>query len=308
MSSRVMLKSGLEVFPLCLGGNVFGWTANQEESFKVLDAFVEAGGNFIDTADMYAEWAPGNVGGESETIIGNWMKARGNRHELVIATKVAKLSKRPGLSAKNIDAALEESLNRLQTDHIDIYYAHEDDPTVEMSETLSTFDKHVKSGKIHILGASNFTGARLREAKKASISNNLAQYQVIQNQYNLVDRDVFESDAGIAASELALDSIPYYGIARGFLTGKYQPGKNVESARAQGASTYFTDRGWASLAKVSEIAEKYNSSKAAVALAWLRAKDQTPIASARTVEQLRELIQIIQLTSEEVADLDLASA
>ena len=305
---RVKLKnSGLEIFPLCLGGNVFGWTANKEESFKVLDAFVEAGGNFIDTADMYSEWAPGNKGGESESIIGDWMKSRGNRHDLVIATKVAKLSSRPGLSEKNINLALEESLNRLQTDHIDIYYAHEDDTKVELIETLSAFNAHIKSGKVHILGASNYNGARLKEAHQVSADNNLAKYQVIQNHYNLVERREFEEDAAIASENLGLDSIPYFGIARGFLTGKYQPGIKVESARAQGASAYFNEKGWAILKQVTEIAKAHSVSNAAVALAWLRAKNQTPIASARTIEQLKEIIQIVNLSESEIASLDLVS-
>ena len=308
MAQRVKLKAtGLEVFPLCLGGNVFGWTANQEESFKVLDAFVEAGGNFIDTADMYSEWAPGNSGGESETIIGKWMKSRGNRHEVVIATKVAKLSKRPGLSASNIDNALEDSLNRLQTDHIDIYYAHEDDQNVELLETMTAFDRHVKSGKVHLLGASNYSGARLREASKLCQNHQLTQFKALQNHYNLVERKDFESDSGIAATELGMDSIPYFGLARGFLTGKYQPGKMVESARAQGASAYFNDKGWAILSAVTEVAQKHSISNAAVALAWLRAKQQTSIASARTTEQLKELVQIVELNSDEIAKLDLVS-
>lgn len=308
MAKKVKLKnSGLEVFPLCLGGNVFGWTANKDQSFEVLDAFVEAGGNFIDTADMYSEWAPGNKGGESESIIGDWMKSRGNRHDLVIATKVAKLSTRAGLSEKNINQALEESLDRLQTDHIDIYYAHEDDPKVELMETLSAFNAHVKSGKVHILGASNYSGARLNEANKVSTENNFAKYQVIQNHYNLVERKEFESDAGIVAEKLGLDSIPYFGIARGFLTGKYQPGITVDSARAQGASAYFNEKGWATLDQVTKIAKAHSAPNAAVALAWLRAKNQTPIASARTVEQLKEIIQIVELSQAEVQTLDLVS-
>ena len=308
MSNRIKLKAtGLEIFPLCLGGNVFGWTANESESFKVLDAFAEAGGNFIDTADVYSEWAEGNSGGDSETIIGKWMASRGNRHEMVIATKVAKYSKRPGLSAANINSAVEESLNRLQTDHIDIYYAHEDDQKVELLETLSAVDALVKVGKVHIMGASNYSAARLEEATKISQENGLNRYTALQNEYNLVERAKFEGDAGNVTDKLNIDSFPYFGIARGFLTGKYQPGIKVESARAQGASAYFNDRGWATLNKVTEIAKNHGVSNSAVALAWLRAKGQTPIASARTLEQLKEIMQIIELSASEVSALDSVS-
>ena len=308
MSPRIKLKAtGLEIFPLCLGGNVFGWTANEEESFKVLDAFADAGGNFIDTADVYSEWAEGNSGGDSETIIGKWMASRGNRHEMVIATKVAKYSKRPGLSAANIKSAVEESLNRLQTDHIDIYYAHEDDQKVELLETLSAFDALVKVGKVHIMGASNYSAARLEEATKISQENGLNRYTALQNEYNLVERTKFEGDAGKVTEKLNIDSFPYFGIARGFLTGKYQPGVKVESARAQGASAYFNDRSWATLNKVTEIAKNHGVSNSAVALAWLRAKGQTPIASARTLEQLKEIMQIIELSAPEVSALDSVS-
>ena len=308
MTSRIKLKeTGLEIFPLCLGGNVFGWTANEEESFKVLDAFAEAGGNFIDTADVYSEWKEGNTGGDSEKILGKWMKSRGNRHEMVIATKVAKYSKRPGLSAANIKLAIEESLERLQTDHIDIYYAHEDDTKVDLSETLGEFNELVKSGKVHDLGASNYSGDRLREAHKVSSENSFAKYTALQNHYNLVERKEFESDADIAAKELGINSFPYFGLARGFLTGKYQPGVTVESARAQGASAYFNDRGWTVLNKVTEIAKSHGVSNSAIALAWLRSKGQTPIASARTVEQLREIMQVVELSGAEVSQLDAVS-
>ena len=308
MAPRIKLKAtGLEIFPLCLGGNVFGWTANEAESFKVLDAFAEAGGNFIDTADVYSEWAEGNSGGDSEAIIGKWMASRGNRHEMVIATKVSKFSKRPGLSASNINNAIEESLNRLQTDHIDIYYAHEDDQKVELIETLTAFDSLVKVGKVHIMGASNYSAARLEEATKISQENGFNRYTALQNEYNLVEREKFEGDAGKVTEKLNIDSFPYFGIARGFLTGKYQPGVKVESARAQGASVYFNDRGWAVLNKVTEIAKNHGVSNSAVALAWLRAKGQIPIASARTLDQLKEIMQLVELSASEVSVLDSVS-
>ena len=308
MTSRTTLKAtNFEIFPLCLGGNVFGWSADQDESFKVLDTFFEDGGNFIDTADVYSEWKEGNKGGESETILGNWMKSRKNRHELVIATKVAKSSKRPGLSDANIKAAADDSLSRLQTDHIDLYYAHEDDESVEQLEYLRAFDSLIKAGKVHIVGASNFNGSRIKSALQVSTSNNLAQFKAIQNQYNLLDRSEFERDVKEVAHEMNIDSFPFYGVARGFLTGKYQPGVKVASVRAQGVSQYFNERGWNTLNKVSEIAARHGVSKSAIALAWLRAKGQTPIASARTVEQLKEIMQLVQLSTEEVSELDSVS-
>lgn len=305
MTKKVTLAATqITIFPLCLGGNVFGWSADEQESFRVLDAFYEAGGNFIDTADVYSEWAPGHIGGESETIIGKWMKSRGNRHQMVIATKVAKYSKRPGLSASNIAAAIEGSLQRLQTDHIDIYYAHEDDPTVSQLETLQAFDGLVKAGKVHDVGASNFTGARLRSAHQICDENNLTHFTALQNLYNLVDRTEFEADAGPVARELGIDSFPFFSLAIGFLTGKYQKEKKVETLRSNGASRYFTDKGWAVLAEVEKVATEYSCSPSAVALAWLRAKNQTPIASARTVEQLHEIMQVVELSSDHIALLD----
>ena len=308
MTSRITLKeTGLEIFPLCLGGNVFGWTANEEESFKVLDAFAEAGGNFFDTADVYSEWKEGNTGGDSEKILGKWMKSRGNRHQIVIATKVAKYSKRPGLSEANIKAAVTESLDRLQTDHIDLYYAHEDDTKVELAETLGAFNDLVKGGQVHLIGASNYSGDRLREAHKISTANGFAKYTALQNHYNLVERKEFESDAAIATRELGVNSFPYFGLARGFLTGKYQPGVTIESARAQGASAYFNEKGWTTLNKVTEIAKQHGESNSAIALAWLRAKGQVPIASARTVDQLREIMQVVELSASEVSQLDAVS-
>jgi aryl-alcohol dehydrogenase-like predicted oxidoreductase len=309
MTSRITLSNtNLSVYPLCLGGNVFGWSANEEESFAVLDAYFAAGGNFIDTADVYSEWKPGNKGGESETIIGNWMKARNNRHEIVIATKVSKLSTRPGLSATNIKAALDDSLRRLQTDHIDLYYSHEDDLTVPLNETLGAYGEAIASGKVHIIGASNYSGKRLREAAQISKADNLPAYVVVQNQYNVMDRQPFEDDVAPVLKELGITSLPYYGLARGFLTGKYRPGVAVESARAAGAADYQTDRGWAVLAKLDEIAKELNTTLSAVALSWLRGHGSVPIASARTVEQGKEIFPIVELNANQLAALDSASA
>lgn len=308
MTSRITLaNTNLSVYPLCLGGNVFGWSANEAESFAVLDAYLTAGGNFIDTADVYSEWKPGNKGGESETIIGNWMKARNNRHEMVIATKVSKMSTRPGLSSANIKAALDDSLRRLQTDHIDLYYSHEDDEKVSLEETLGAYGEVIAAGKVHVIGASNYSGDRLREAAAISKANNLPLYAVVQNQYNVMDRQPFESDVAPVVKELGMTSLPYYGLARGFLTGKYRPGITVESARAAGAADYQNDRGWAVLAKLDEIAKELNSSLSAVALGWLRGHGSLPIASARTIEQAKEVFPIVDLNANQLAALDTAS-
>ena len=306
MPTRIRLpKTTLDVSPICLGGNVFGWSADKDESFAVLDAFVAAGGNFIDTADVYSEWVDGHVGGESETIIGAWMAARGNRSDIVIATKVAMLSTRPGLSRANIMAAVEDSLRRLRTDYIDLYYAHKDDPTVPLEETLGAFDELVKAGKVRNIGASNYVGARLHEASEVSKKHGFAEYSVLQNRYNLVDREPFEADSAPALAELGISAVPFYGIALGFLTGKYQPGVELKTARTEGAKQYFTEENWATLAKVTKLASELGVSEAAIALAWLRAQPTVgvPIASARTVEQLAALMQHVDLTAEQVAYL-----
>jgi aryl-alcohol dehydrogenase-like predicted oxidoreductase len=306
MPTRIRLpKTTLDVSTICLGGNVFGWSADKDESFAVLDAFVAAGGNFIDTADVYSEWVDGHVGGESETIIGAWMAARGNRSEIVIATKVAMLSTRPGLSRANIMAAVEDSLRRLQTDYIDLYYAHKDDPTVPLEETLGAFDELVKAGKVRNIGASNYVGARLHEASEVSKKHGFTEYSVLQNRYNLVDREPFEADSAPALAELGISAVPFYGIALGFLTGKYQPGVELKTARTEGAKQYFTEENWATLAKVTKLASELGVSEAAIALAWLRAQPTVgvPIASARTVEQLAALMQHADLSAEQVESL-----
>jgi aryl-alcohol dehydrogenase-like predicted oxidoreductase len=295
----------LDVYPLCLGGNVFGWSANESQSQAVLNAFSDLGGNFIDTADVYSEWLDGNVGGESEAIIGNWMKARGNRHELVIATKVAKLSTRSGLRPENIIAACNDSLKRLQTDHIDLYYSHHDDKDVPIAETLGAYQQLINEGKIRYIGASQHTGARLQEALDIATKENLPKYVCLQDQYNLMERNPFESEQQEVLKRNNLSALPFYGLARGFLTGKYRPGVSVDSIRAGGITDYQTDKGYAIIDSLDKISKSHNSSISAVALAWLRANPQvsTPIASARTVEQLREIMQIVELTSDEVAEL-----
>ena len=296
----------LDVYPLCLGGNVFGWSANESQSQSVLDAFGALGGNFIDTADVYSDWGDGNVGGESETIIGNWIKARGNRHQFVIATKVAKLQTRPGLRPENVIAACNDSLKRLQTDHIDIYYSHHDDKDVPIAETLGAYQTLINEGKIRYIGASQHTGARLQEALDIAEKENLPKYICLQNQYNLMERNPFESEQQQFLKNNAISILPYLGLARGFLTGKYRPGITVDSVRASGVTDYQNEKGYAVVDALTQIADSHNSSISAVALAWLRSNPQvsTPIASARTVEQLEELMQVINLTNEEVALLN----
>ena len=296
----------LDVYPLCLGGNVFGWSANESQSQSVLDAFGALGGNFIDTADVYSDWGDGNVGGESETIIGNWIKARGNRHQYVIATKVAKLQTRLGLRPENVIAACNDSLKRLQTDHIDIYYSHHDDKDVPIAETLGAYQSLINEGKIRYIGASQHSGARLQEALDIAEKENLPKYICLQNQYNLMERNPFESEQQQVLKNNAISILPYLGLARGFLTGKYRPGITVDSVRASGVTDYQNEKGYAVVDALTQIADAHNSSISAVALAWLRSNPQvsTPIASARTVEQLEELMQVINLTHDEVALLN----
>lgn len=297
-------SSDLDVSRLCLGGNVFGWTADRETSFAVLDAYAAAGGNFVDTSDSYMWRIPGNAGGESETIIGEWMAVRGNRDRLVIATKVGSLPARAGLAGATIAAAAEDSLRRLRTDRIDLYYAHRDDPDTAQEETLDAFDTLVRAGKVRAIGASNFSAERLRSALEISARDGLASYVALQPHYNLLERAEFETSLAPLLAAEGLACVPYYGLAKGFLTGKYRPGAEVASARAEGASAYLDDRGLAVLAVLDEIAAGHGAPVAAVALAWLAAQPTVvaPIASARTVEQLADLLPALELhlTSDEL--------
>ena len=298
-----LANTDLTIYPLCLGGNVFGYSADKESSEAVLSFYVDNGGNFIDTADMYSQWAPGHIGGESETIIGNWMKKRGNRSQMVVATKVSKLDTRPGLKAENIVAACDDSLRRLQTDYIDLYYAHQDDPNTPIEETLSTFDSLIKSGKVRYIAASNFTAARLQESLDISKKLGLASYVACQDQYNLMDRD-FEKTLRDTVDKNGLSEIPFYGLARGFLSGKYRPGVKVESIRATGVSnSYANERGWAMLEKLDQIAQGRQTTVSAIALAWLRQQKtvSAPIASATKLEQIKELMPVIELGESELA-------
>ncbi|MCX4881886.1 aldo/keto reductase [Streptomyces sp. NBC_00847] len=311
-SLRKLGSSGLEVFPLSLGGNVFGWTADEATSFAVLDAYAAAGGNFVDTADSYSAWVDGNKGGESETIIGKWVRARGNRDDVVIATKVSQHPEFPGLTATNIKAAADASLSRLGTDHIDLYYTHFDKPEVPVEEIIGALDELVKAGKVRHIAASNISPERLRASLEFSDREGLAKYVAVQPHYNLVSRDTYEGELQDLAARYGLAAVPYFALASGFLTGKYRPGTTVQSARAGAGKHLDTERGRSVLAALDEIADAHGAPVATVALAWLAAQPTViaPIASARTVEQLPALLGVgeLTLTEAEVARLTAASA
>ncbi|MFF5860534.1 aldo/keto reductase [Streptomyces sp. NPDC012751] len=312
-SLRKLGASDLEVFPLSLGGNVFGWTADEQTSFAVLDAYTAAGGNFVDTADAYSAWVEGNKGGESETIIGKWVKARGNRSDVVIATKVSQHPEYQGLSAANIKAAADASLRRLDTDYIDLYYTHFDQPEVPVEEIIGALDELVRAGKVRHIAASNISAERLRESLDFSAREGLARYVAVQPHYNLVSRDTYEGPLQDLVASEGLSAVPYFALASGFLTGKYRPGKAVDSARAGRAAQYAdSERGRKVLTALDEVADAHGAPVATVALAWLAAQPTVtaPIASARTVEQLPALLGVaeLKLTEDEVAKLTAASA
>ena len=299
-----LVKTDLEVSNVCFGGNVFGWTADQDLSFQLIDRFKELGGNFIDTADVYSSWKEGNQGGESETIIGNYLKKTGNRDELVIATKVAMLETRKGLSGTNIALACEDSLRRLQTDYIDIYYAHSDDLETPLEETLEAFDKLIKSGKVRYIAASNYTFDRLGEAMSISKENNFAEYMALQNRYSLVAREPYESDGAKSVTHYNISGLPYSTLGSGFLSGKYTQGAPVDSQRAEGVTNnYAKEENFALLTRLQEIAQRHSVSTTTVALEWLRMQPgvTVPLASGRTIEQLNALMENVSLTSEEAS-------
>ncbi|MEU8621999.1 aldo/keto reductase [Streptomyces sp. NPDC048623] len=312
-SLRKLGTSDLHVFPLALGGNVFGWSADEAQSFAVLDAYAAAGGNFVDTADVYSAWAPGNEGGESERVIGRWMASRGNRSDILVATKVGAHPGFKGLGATNIKAAAEESLRRLGTDHIDLYYTHFDDESVPVEEIVTAMDQLVKDGKVRAVAASNLSPERLRASLDFAEAEGLTRYVALQPQYNLVSRDTYEGPLLDAAAQGGLAAVPYYGLAAGFLTGKYRAGKAVDSVRAAGAGKHLeTERGRRVLAALDAVAEARGAELATVALAWLASRPTVvaPIASARTVEQLPALLAVadLELTDAELAVLTEASA
>jgi aryl-alcohol dehydrogenase-like predicted oxidoreductase len=315
MIKKKLGNSALEVAPLAFGGNVFGWTADEATSFKLLDAFVAAGFNFIDTADVYARWAPGNKGGESETVIGKWLKKSGNRDKVIVATKVGKemAPDKKGLSKKYILNAVEDSLKRLQTDHIDLYQSHDDDHTTPMEETLETYSQLIKEGKVRTIGASNFSAARLLKAIETSEKNGYARYESLQPLYNLCERNEFEKETEPVCIKNNIGVISYYSLASGFLTGKYRSENDLsKSTRGGGIKKYLNDKGFRILKALDEISKQYNTSQASIALAWLIARPSitAPIASATTTEQLNELEKAaeIKLDDRSIALLNNASA
>ncbi len=288
----------LDVFPLCLGGNVFGWTIDEERSFAVLDAYFQTGGNFIDTSDSYGRRGSGGSG-ESERIIGRWIASRGNREELVIATKVGIAADLPGLSQATIRRGIDGSLGRLGIDTVDLYYAHRDDPDTPLPETLGAFDGLIREGKIRHAGASNYGAARLEEALSVGRTDGMASYVALQPHYNLVERRDYEGELAGVCERHGLACIPYFGLARGFLTGKYRrDGGQIDSPRAAGVrEAYFNERGFAVLDALDDVAAAHHTSLAAVALAWLLAQPTVlaPIASATSPEQLAELLACTEL-------------
>ena len=302
----------LDVFPLNLGGNVFGWTADRDQSFAVLDAYAAAGGNFVDTADSYGFLEPGKRGGGSEVILGEWLAARGNRDRMVIATKGTRLAPNEGLSAPAIKGAAEASLRRLGVDTIDLYYTHFDDGKTPVEEFMAAYDELVRAGKVRHIATSNMSPARITAAQAFADANGLARYVAIQPHYNLVERTGFERDVQPLAAELKLACLPYFALAKGFLTGKYRPGgAEVDSPRAQGALAYLDARGERVLAALDEVSAAHGTTQAAVALAWLAAQPTVtaPIASARNVGQLADLLPVgtLTLSAAELAQLTEAS-
>jgi aryl-alcohol dehydrogenase-like predicted oxidoreductase len=305
-------NSDLDVFPLALGGNTFGWTSDTGTSHDVLDAFVAAGGNFVDTADSYSSWAPGNSGGESETIIGSWFAARGNRDAVVLGTKVSQHPDFSGLAAATVSAAADASLGRLGTDYIDLYYAHYDDAATPLEETVSAFNDLVVAGKVRQVGLSNYSAERVTEWFQIAERNGFALPVALQPHYNLVHREPFESEYADVVASRGLGVVPYFALASGFLTGKYRSRADLEGvARGKMAAGYFGDAALAVVEVLDTVASARGVSLATVALAWLRARDGVvaPIASARTVEQLPDLIAsaTLELTAGEIADLESVS-
>jgi aryl-alcohol dehydrogenase-like predicted oxidoreductase len=301
MEKREIGNSGINIAPLALGGNVFGWTIDEKQSFAILDGFVDAGLDLIDTADVYSTWGAGNKGGESETIIGNWLKKSGKRDKVIIATKVGKPmgSDKKGLSRKYITGAVEASLKRLQTDYIDLYQSHEDDPHTPLLETLETFNDLIKQGKVKATGASNISGERLKEALQVSKDNNLAAYQCLQPEYNLYAREGYEKEFEPVCRERNIGVISYYSLASGFLTGKYRSENDLQqSSRGAGVKNMLNPRGYKILAALDKVAADVHASQAAVALAWIMARPgiTAPIASATTLQQLDELVKSTGLT------------
>jgi aryl-alcohol dehydrogenase-like predicted oxidoreductase len=315
MDKRKLGSTDLLVSPITFGGNVFGWTLDEAKSFEILDGFFEAGFNFVDTADTYSRWAEGNQGGESEKIIGHWMKARNNRNKVILATKVGgdMGSGKKSLSKAHIIASIEGSLQRLQTDYVDLYQSHYDDPETPIEETLEAYDQLIRAGKIRWIGASNFSAERLKESLDTSQRLSLPKYQSFQPEYNLYNRENFEKDFEQICLDHKLGVIGYYSLASGFLTGKYRSEADFgKSKRGGGIKDYMNDRGFRILKALDEVSEQYNSAPASVALAWLisRPSVTAPIASVTSLPQLQELTRAaaLKLNVEDISILDEASA
>jgi aryl-alcohol dehydrogenase-like predicted oxidoreductase len=314
MGKRPLGRSGLDIAPLALGGNVFGWSADAATSFQVLDAFVDAGLNLIDTADVYPAWAPGNRGGESETIIGDWLAQGGRRDRVVIATKVGKWAPHRGLAPATIQAAAEESLRRLRVDTIDLYFAHEDDPSVPLADTLGAFARLIEQGKVRAIGASNYGAARLAEALAVSAEHGLPRYEVVQPEYHLLARKAYESELEPLVRREQLGVVSYYALASGFLTGKYRSEADLgkSTARAAAVRKYLNGHGLRVLATLDDVAQRHAATPAQVALAWLIARPglSAPIASATSVAQVEELAGAtrLRLDAADIERLDAASA
>ncbi len=300
MQMRTLAQTGHKVAPLMLGGNVFGWTIDEKQSFQVLDAFVDRGFNFIDTADVYSRWKPGNKGGESETILGAWFARTGLRGKVVLATKVGMDmgGEQKGLSRRHIMSAVEASLERLQTEYIDLYQSHTDDRAVPLDETLEAYAELIRQGKVRAIGASNYSGARLREAIEVAKREGLPVYQTLQPEYNLYNREKFETDQQPVCEELKVDVVPYFSLASGFLTGKYKTKADAEGkSRGSSVQKYFDKRGLKILAALNEAEKETGAKQASIALAWLMAQPTilAPIASATSTEQLEDLFAAAEL-------------
>ena len=314
MQKRPLGKSSLSIAPLAFGGNVFGWSADEKRSFELLDAFVDAGGNLIDTADVYSAWVPGNHGGESETIIGKWLKKSGRRAQVVISTKVGKWAEQPGLSPVNIRQAVDGSLKRLQVDCIDLYQAHEDDASVPLEETLDAFGRLIDQGKVRVIGASNYGVARFADALAMSKQHGLPRYESLQPEYNLVSRTGYEKELEPLIRRENIGVISYYALASGFLSGKYRSAADLAKSAARGGAVkkFLNPHGLQVLAALDAVAATHGATPAQIALAWLIARPglTAPIVSATSVEQLHELLgaTTLQLDHDEIAQLDLASA
>jgi aryl-alcohol dehydrogenase-like predicted oxidoreductase len=315
MKTRKLGGSGLEVSPICLGGNVFGWTADESASFSILDAFVDAGFNFIDTADVYSRWVPGHKGGESETVLGHWFKRSGHRKKVILATKlgIEMAPDKQGFSKAYILREVEESLQRLQTDYIDLYQSHKDDPNTPLEETLEAYDQLIKQGKVRAIGASNYSAERLAESFKMSKEHGLPRYECLQPHYNLYERAGYENDLEGLCLKEGIGVIPYFALASGFLTGKYRSESDLaQGPRGQMVKKYLDERGFRILGALDEVAKKLHSKPGEVAIAWLIARPSitAPIASATSVEQLKELVDAanLQLDPASIKTLDEASA